>query len=128
MLIHRTRTHRTRACDNSDAFQTELINYFIELCSGEIKSSIFLDKKQLRERAKLLKKLSVFTKELERAEEEMSHMRAERDRYNFSNSLRHFTRCRANTTHGTHGTHDTSCYTEHARDRWWMYRCPRSPC
>ncbi|ELR13552.1 exocyst complex component 5, putative [Acanthamoeba castellanii str. Neff] len=58
----------------------ELINYFIELCSGEIKSSIFLDKKQLRERAKLLKKLSVFTKELERAEEEMSHMKAERDR------------------------------------------------
>lgn len=53
----------------------------MELCSGEIKSKIFLDKGQLRERAQLLKKLSVFTKEIERAEDEVAHMKAERERY-----------------------------------------------
>jgi len=56
---------------------TELINYFSELCSGEVKSPIFLHKGMLRERARLLKKLGVFVKEIERAEEEMSHLKAE---------------------------------------------------
>jgi len=62
----------------SSASETkELINYFSELCSGEVKSPIFLHKGMLRERARLLKKLGVFVKEIERAEEEMSHLKAE---------------------------------------------------
>jgi hypothetical protein len=140
VLNHHTPPHthapHTRVPIILTPLTTELINYFIELCSGEVKSSIFLDKKQLRERAKLLKKLSVFTKELERAEEEMSHMKAERDRYNFSNSLcstlhaddthtnmtrhnqRHdttrHTRTRTHDTrHTTHDTRHTHTHTRH---------------
>jgi hypothetical protein len=59
---------------------SELLNYFLELNNGAVKSPIFTDKARIRERSQLLKKLLQVTQELERAQEELQAARVERQK------------------------------------------------
>lgn len=50
----------------------EVVNYFIELNSGEIRSPIWTDDSMIKSRAELLRKLNNLTNELDRAEAEIT--------------------------------------------------------